>query len=577
MSNQEILEQFVSLQFGPKFTFRKNQLDVILDILDFYDENPDGLYLLDAPTGSGKSIIAMCVAGALTFKKKTGYILASDLSLQSQYESDIYKHDIKWGSIKGVDNYTCDVNFEKFSVGDCKMKNMKLSAIKNLPCYEKCGYYSNRLKAMKSKTSLLNYSYWLIQRNYVAPLMDEEPFTERDFVICDEAHKVTEIVQNHFSPTITDKTRPKLESLRTFIKEAFSRKVNVDENKLRIVISALHKEDDPDRVYALLTEFEVYLRTFVAQATHVKNIISKDYNERAVPRAYIKGMRLLDWVKDLHCKFEDYVEIIKETGVKTMVKNPGISNIVFNCIDESYLMQKYFHSQGKFRVMMTATMGAADKFLKTIDGSPSDKDTRHTRIQSTFDFTKSPIYLYTKRRMSYRHKEETLPWMCNKINMILDMHKNEKGIIHSGSYDIAKRIHGELSRENQRRVLIYSDSEEKKLLLKDFDEIDNAVLIGPSLLEGLDLKDEQSRFQIFGKVPFPSLADKYVSAKMEVSREWYDWKSIVAILQGIGRSVRSDNDWAVTYFLDGCLGDLISRNRTSFPDEFLSRLKLVKS
>ena len=91
MSNQEILEQFVSLQFGPTFEFRENQLDVIIDILDFYDENPKGLYLLDAPTGSGKSIIAMCVAGALTFKKKEGYILASDLSLQSQYESDIYK------------------------------------------------------------------------------------------------------------------------------------------------------------------------------------------------------------------------------------------------------------------------------------------------------------------------------------------------------------------------------------------------------------------------------------------------------------------------------------------------------
>lgn len=577
MSNQEILEQFVSLQFGPTFEFRENQLDVIIDILDFYDENPKGLYLLDAPTGSGKSIIAMCVAGALTFKKKEGYILASDLSLQSQYESDIYKHDIQWGSIKGVDNYTCDINFEKFSVGDCKMKNMKLRDIKNLPCYDKCGYYSNRLKAMKSKTSLLNYSYWLIQRNYVAPLMDEEPFTERDFVICDEAHKVTEIVQNHFSPTITDKTRPKLESLRTFIKEGFSRKVNVDEDKLRTVVKCLHTEEDPERIYALITEFELYLRTFVSASNSVKEIISKDYKDRKVPGSYLRGMRLLDWVKDLHCKFEDYVEIIKETGVKTMVKNPGITNIVFNCIDESYLMQKYFHSQGKFRVMMTATMGAADKFLKTIDGSTLETETRHTRIQSTFNFTRSPIYLYTKRRMSYRHKEETLPWMCNKIDMILDMHKGEKGIIHSGSYDIAKRIHGELSRENQRRVLIYNDTAEKKLLLKDFEEIDNAVMIGPSLLEGLDLKDEQSRFQIFAKVPFPSLADKYVSAKMEVSREWYDWKSIVAILQGIGRSVRSNDDWAVTYFLDGCLGDLITRNRASFPDEFLSRLKLVKS
>ena len=134
-----------------------------------------------------------------------------------------------------------------------------------------------------------------------------------------------------------------------------------------------------------------------------------------------------------------------------------------------------------------------------------------------------------------------------------------------------------LSDESQKRVLIYRDSSEKKDLLKDFEEQSGMVIIGPSLLEGLDLKDDQSRFQVFAKVPFPSMADKYVKAKMEVSREWYDWKSIIAILQGIGRSIRSDQDWAVTYFLDGCLGDLINRNRSSFPPEFLSRLMLVKS
>jgi Rad3-related DNA helicase len=33
------------------------------------------------------------------------------------------------------------------------------------------------------------------------------------------------------------------------------------------------------------------------------------------------------------------------------------------------------------------------------------------------------------------------------------------------------------------------------------------VLISPSLHTGLDLKDEQSRFQIIVKIPYPSKAD----------------------------------------------------------------------
>lgn len=573
-SNEDLLQKFVDLHFGKSFKFRPNQREVILDVLDFYDENPEGLYLLDAPTGSGKSIIAMCIAGTLSYKKKRGYVLASDLSLQDQYTNDFNRYNIDWGTIKGVDNYMCDVNFERFSVGDCKIKNMKLSDIKNLPCYEECGYYSNRLKAMQSVVSLLNYSYWLIQRNYVAPRMDDEPFDKRDFIICDEAHKITEIVQNHFSPTITDKTRPKLEELRNFLKEEFNLKVQVDESKLRIVTKHMHSEEDHDRIYALLSEFESYLVEFVHKADKAKDIIGKDYKDRQAPRHVVRGMKLCDWVKDIHCKFEDYNDIIRESGVKSLVKNPGPTKIVFNCIDESHLMQKYFHTQAGFRLMMTATMGAAEKFIRNVDAKI--EDTKHTRIQSTFDYSKSPIYLYTKRRMSFRHKEETLPWACGIIERVLEVHKGQKGVIHSGSYDIAKRIHDTLSPLNKKRVLLYRDSEEKKFVLNSFTEKDDCVLLGPSLLEGLDLKNEDSRFQVFAKVPFPSLADRFVKAKMNVSQEWYDWKSIVGILQGIGRSVRSEEDWAVTYFLDGCLGDLINRNRSSFPPEFLSRLMLVK-
>jgi Rad3-related DNA helicase len=63
---------------------------------------------------------------------------------------------------------------------------------------------------------------------------------------------------------------------------------------------------------------------------------------------------------------------------------------------------------------------------------------------------------------------------------------------------------------------------------------------------------------------------------MNYQPEWYDWKTCTAILQGIGRSVRSEEDWAVTYFLDGCLSDLFKRRRNSFPMEFQRRIKLIK-
>ena len=63
---------------------------------------------------------------------------------------------------------------------------------------------------------------------------------------------------------------------------------------------------------------------------------------------------------------------------------------------------------------------------------------------------------------------------------------------------------------------------------------------------------------------------------MNIKPDWYQWKTCVNILQGIGRSVRNEKDWAITYILDGSLSDLIHRNRKAFNNDFMSRI-IVKN
>lgn len=573
MNIEETLDKFTLQFFGKNFKYRDNQRETIIDILNFYTEHPDGLYLLDAPTGSGKSIIAITVAGVLSFEKKTGYILASDLSLQEQYESDIEKFSLPWGSIKGVDNYDCSINYEKFSLGDCKVRNMTMNVIRGLHCFPTCGYYMNRTKAMLSPVSLLNYAYWLIQRNYVAPRLPDEPFEIRDFTICDEAHKVTEIVQHHFSPMINDQTMSKLDNLRDFISKELNTAIKLDREKLQSVIKILFIEEDPAKLMYALSEFELYLEMYAQKANEGKDYLGKLHKDKEIPRHLWKGLGLCDWVKDMHCKFEDYNKILSNVGVDMMVKNPGVNSVVFNCIDEGYMMNKYFHSQAKFRLMMTATMGSSKDFIHNVR---AEGPIKYKRLESTFDFSNSPIYFYTKRKMSMNEKEKTLPWIYETVNKILEKHHDESGIIHSASYEVTNKIYEHIDPKFRDRVLIYQDSSEKNDILRDFHNRKNAVLIGPSLLEGLDLYDDKSRFQVFAKVPYPNLQDRYVKAKSNVMPGWYNWKSIIAILQGVGRSVRSQDDWAITYFLDGNLADLMHSNRSAFPNEFKNRLRIVK-
>jgi ATP-dependent DNA helicase DinG len=86
------------------------------------------------------------------------------------------------------------------------------------------------------------------------------------------------------------------------------------------------------------------------------------------------------------------------------------------------------------------------------------------------------------------------------------------------------------------------------------------VLISPSLALGIDLKDDLSRFQIITKVPYPSLGDRYIREKFERDKQWYNLRTALRLIQAVGRSVRSKDDWAHTYVLDSNLGNFIVRN-----------------
>lgn len=551
---------------APKnYAFRRNQKETIINIVETYLDGKQKLLLFDAPTGSGKSHIAIISAYVLNKFGFTGYILTSDLTLQDQYTDDIAKLKLGWGSVKGIDNYECIENGEKHSLGECKMKNIASNVIKQLDCYRECPYFFARDHGSISPTAILNYSLYLIHMNYVLPRRGlAAPFNKRDFVICDEAHKVLEIVQKHFSPTINEETYPRLERLRQFLAEQ-AMSIAYSGNDIRSMIQKITDEESLDKLFMYNKQFEKMLVSFVDHANEIKKFIGRKYNSQVIPREWQKGLSLCEYVKDIHCKFKDYNQIINSTDIRAMIKNQNGNNIQFNCINERYLMKKHFHDLINFNIMMSATIGEPVTFIKSIKGSTA----KYIRLPSTFDFKKSPIIVYQGQSMSFRNKDNALPILANKIDEIIEKHKGQNGIIHSGSYANSNYFKEYC---NSKRIITYDDSNTKKEMLFNHNAKDDKVLMGPSLLEGLDMKDDKSRFQIFAKVPYPSLVDKYIKAKLKVDPTWYNYKTITSILQGIGRSVRHEEDWAITYILDSDFMNLWRRNIKMFPTEFNDRL-----
>ena len=207
---QNFLQKFESFHLPKNFKWRKGQREAVEQIIQTYLEEKYKVVILDAPVGSGKSLIAMASAFILNDIGKRGYILASEISLQDQYESDIERYYLPWGSVKGVDNYICVDNLEKYSLGTCQIRD---KSPQKMPCYLECPYLSARNLAIRTETSVLNYNYWLIMQN-----TDNSLFKKRNFTICDEAHKILDIVQNHYSPRFTEHTTEKLQQLSDFFK-----------------------------------------------------------------------------------------------------------------------------------------------------------------------------------------------------------------------------------------------------------------------------------------------------------------------------------------------------------------------
>lgn len=562
-------DSFVKSKF-PGFEYRKGQRETIEDIIRAYNKNKNGVYLLDAPTGTGKSLIGILFSAFMASRGKKGYILTSDLSLHDQYSRDFSKYGlVGWGQIKGVDNYNCSLNSEKFSIGECKNKGLNYQEAEKLNCYGTCGYFQSRRKAITSEVALLTYSYGLIQRNFVE---DKSPngsaFEQRDFVVCDEAHKVVEIVQTHFSPRLSQKTAENVLKLTLGLSEIGFPNVLIPVDQLRETMDDITHEEDKTVLLKHLKRTMVILGKAQSYRDQVQKEAKDRFGESNVPGEWKSVFKGFDYVKDVLCKVEDYIEIIEKSGLHFMIKSMNEDESTFNCLDERYLMDKHFLTRFGFKLLMTATMGSKTEFESSIGA----KNAFYRKMESTFDFSKSPIYFYPKRRMGMKDIDRNMPWLAKTVSDIMDCHPNESGVIHSGSYDLGNRLLRSLPKAKQRRIHVYRGTEDKMDKLKRFIETPGNILIGPSLLEGLDLKDDTSRLQIFLKVPYPNLGDRYVSAKMKHSKGWYSWKTCTSILQGVGRSVRSQDDWAITYFLDGCLTDLINKSTENFPDEFLERI-----
>jgi Rad3-related DNA helicase len=166
--------------------------------------------------------------------------------------------------------------------------------------------------------------------------------------------------------------------------------------------------------------------------------------------------------------------------------------------------------------------------------------------------------------------DQDLPKLAQAVKAILAQHPNDKGIVHCHSYKILNFLKNNVRSD---RLITHGAEDRIQKLQEHMSSKKPTVLLSPSMQEGIDLKDDLSRFQIICKVPYPYLGDKIVKKRMTRWTWWYPLQTAKTIVQSIGRSVRSQNDHAVSYILDADWDRFYSKNEELFPKSFQKSLK----
>jgi Rad3-related DNA helicase len=161
-----------------------------------------------------------------------------------------------------------------------------------------------------------------------------------------------------------------------------------------------------------------------------------------------------------------------------------------------------------------------------------------------------------------------VPKVIAEVKHILSQHPNERGMIHGVSYKLSQQVYEGV---NNSRLMIH-DSSNRQSVLNEFLESDNnAVLISPSMDRGLSLDMDKARFQIILKMPWLSLGDKIVKARVYsgwLGQEWFQATALLTVLQMCGRSTRSKDDYSITYILDAQFKRIVLQKPSFLPKWF---------
>lgn len=471
-----------------------DQIRATLEVMAAFEDSD--MVVLDAPTGSGKTVIAETVR---LLRQQRGLYVCHGKELQDQFAEDFGYARV----VKGRANYPTQRKPRRFPLVSCDDCEWSVASPDCGWCNSKrqCPYEVAKVRALKADVAVLNSTYTLTEWN------GPGRFSGRDMVVLDEADTFESVVQQWISVYVSARRMakfgwepPKRVTVAACWEEWLDEHTPLVEGRGRV------EEDEKERKR---------LDRLVGQMRKVRDGLA-----RGLPYAF--------------------------TGRG--------GNVEFKPVVVDDYCEEAVWKHGTKWLLMSATVVSSSTLLRGLGYTSSF---RTVTMNSSFPSTNRPVHVKPIANMSRKGRDDRFERMACAV---LDEVEREPGrvVVHTVSYDLAGVISGRLRGGTRREVYSYRMASERASAISEFKRVGGSILVAPSADRGIDLPDDLCRLIIVAKVPYPNLGDRMVSMRMHMGREgqtWYTVETVRTVVQMAGRGVRHKEDWCKTVILDSQFKD----------------------
>lgn len=502
--------------------------------------------ILDAPTGSGKTLVAELVRRALATR---ALYLCVDRGLQDQVLRDFAYCKV----IKGRRNYPTAVRpqaFPEITADDCTAAKGRCEwCDRTGPCQycrmegrtrcddcderAGCPYQRAKTAALEAELACTNTAYLLAEAN------GPGTFSGWPLVIADEADRLEGVLMGSVTATLGHR---RLE---------------------RLGLTPLQDDADPVKLAGWLRDDVLPAIDLEIERGEARDPGGKDLRLQRALRAWsrlwvkletaAKGLEAGTWVTttERSARGEDAGEVDRSLVFKPVRVHEYGPHLLWR------------HAQRW--LLMSATVLNPGGLARDLGIDPERWAV--VRMASTFPPERRPIHALGVAAVTGRNLDAALPALVRGLQEILAKHPGERVLVHTVSFKLMDGFRRSPLGVNPR-CLWYGGADSRTELLKDYLSRPGAVLFAPALERGLDLPDDACRVVVVAKVPYPDLGDKQVAARLYNTPDgqgWYRDQTLRSLVQMTGRGMRHAEDSCVTYLLDAQFSQVLARHGAALP------------